>query len=114
MSLAPDKIDTEEEQPLNSDGVCNNSEEELPNKEVDDLEKQSKVFVRYVNSKLKVDALHLVIACLAIISSLFIIDTVLINIHFKSSDLLKGIFELMKYMIPSLVGFAFGQTQKDN
>lgn len=53
---------------------------------------------------------YLMVFCLSSIFGLYILDVVLINKGLKNSTLLTPIFELLKFILSSLIGFLFANN----
>ena len=85
------------------------SEQKLPKQEVKDYEKQIKALKDIQSIRIKEKAYGLIIACIVIILLLYGVDTMLLNFGLKNSQLLNGLFELIKFLLSSLFGFVFAQ-----
>lgn len=98
------EIIEEEDKPFH-DG--DHAETVLSEKEIKLLQKKVKIAGDIQNIGLKDKAFVLLKWCLILLFLLVIIDCVVVNIKMKSSSLLNGSFEFLKYVISSLIGFVF-------
>lgn len=88
-------------------------EYQMPDSRVNNLEKQINVIKDIQNINFREGAYKIVCIGLVILVALFILDTVLINVGWKTSTLLNTIFEFFKYLISMLVGAIFSQKILD-
>jgi hypothetical protein len=91
-----------------------NAEEKMPVQEVKDYEKRIQALKDFQNIRIKEKAYSLILACIIVLLLLYGIDTLLINLELKNSQLLNGVFELIKFLLSSLFGFVFAQKMISN
>lgn len=114
MNVAVDKskpdITEEEDEPFD-DGSC--SESELSDKQIELLQKKIKLAGDMQSINLKDKAFALLKWCIITLFSLVIIDCIMINLNLKSSSLLNGSFDFLKYIVSALIGFVFAVKTSD-
>lgn len=101
------EISEEEDKPF--DHIAG-SETEIPARDVDEIEKRLKVAKGWQNLLLKDEGFWLLILCIVLAAGTYIADCVLINNGLKSSSLMTGFFELLKFIISILLGFVFAKA----
>lgn len=104
-------IPIEEDVPPDTE-ICNDSfsvdssSEQMSKKEVESLENEK------LERRIRIDAVKLIAISIFIIIFLHIGDTILINLGLKSGQLLTGIFDLLKFIISTLIGYAFARSSQ--
>lgn len=94
---------------------------QMSSKDVNLLEQEAKAIAILTKSKqditkthhqirVKDYAIRLIIACMSGLAVLYFTDLIIVNIGWKNSDLVGGVFELLKFLLSSLVGFVFAKT----
>ena len=86
------------------------SESEIPTRDVDEIEKRLKTAKGLQTILLKDEGFWLLILCIALAAGTYIADCILINKGLKSSSLMTGFFELLKFIISILLGFVFAKA----
>jgi hypothetical protein len=104
------EIIEEEDKPF-SNG--NNAETELSEKQIEILQKKVKIAGDMQSIGLRDRAFTLLKWCIITLFSLVVIDCLMINFHLKSSTLLNGSFDFLKYIVSALVGFVFAVKAPD-
>ncbi len=85
----------------------------IPSEKVDDIEKQVRLCDRMDKHIYKHHGFQLLIGCGFIYLLIVIADTVVSNLlGWKSSELTTGFVELVKFVISTLIGYVFSETQK--
>ncbi len=102
------EISEEEDKPLFSNEI--QPEKEIPSHSVDEIEHRLKIAKGWQNIMLKDEGFWLLILCIALAAGTYIADCVLINQGMKSSSLMTGFFELLKFIISILLGFVFAKA----
>lgn len=87
-------------------------ESEIPQKDVDEIEHRLKVAKGWQSIVLKNEGFGLLIFCIVLATGAYIADCILINIGMKSSSLMTGFFELLKFIISILLGFVFAKASE--
>lgn len=108
IAVIPD-IRSEEDIP--PEGI--NIEMKIPAKKVENYEDALNALRGIQDIELRSKAFRLIVGLIILISLFYISDTVLTNLGLKSSSLLTGLFELLKFMLSSLFGFVFALKHKD-
>jgi hypothetical protein len=104
-------IHTEEDIPPEESG--GDIEVRMSSKEVLDYEKALTALTGVKDLQLRDKAFHLLVGLIVLIMIFYASDTVLTNLGLKSSTLLTGVFELLKFMLSSLFGFVFALKSKE-
>lgn len=105
------EIDT----PLNYDNELHdtNKTKIISSEKVDDIERKAKLYDRMDKHIYKHHGFQLLIGCGIIYLLIVISDTVISNLwNWKSSELTTGFVELVKFVISTLIGYVFSETQK--
>ena len=90
-------------------GQCT-GEQELSQCQVHQLEEsQENKFKRQMKEFLARSAVKMLLISMALTFGLYIVDVVLINFGCINSELLNPLFELLKFIISSLIGFIFAK-----
>lgn len=85
----------------------------IPSNEVNEIEEKVKLADKMEKHVYKKHALHVMVACGTVYLSLVIFDTVVMNaFSWKSSSLMQGFVELLKFVISTLIGFVFSENIK--
>lgn len=85
----------------------------IPPEKVDDIEKQARFYDRMDKHIYKHHGFQLLIGCGLIYFLIVIADTVFSNLfNWKTSELTTGFVELVKFVISTLIGYVFSETQK--
>lgn len=89
----------------------------LPSKQVDnfeeELEKKAQIFDKMDKHLYKQHGFHLLIGCGIAYLVLVIFDVIVSNaFSWKQSELMNGFVELLKFVISTLIGYVFSETQK--
>lgn len=85
----------------------------MPSKEVMDYEKALSALKGVKDLQLREKAFHLLVGLIVLIMVFYASDTILTNLGLKSSALLTGVFELLKFMLSSLFGFVFALKSRE-
>ncbi|OQB11528.1 MAG: hypothetical protein BWY15_02449 [Firmicutes bacterium ADurb.Bin193] len=102
---APETICVEEDQPPHKEGAATHSV--MSPSKVDEYEKRLNNAEKAQRLWLKDFAVHLIVCCLGALMVLWVTDTILINLGRGSSSFQKEMFEYLKLVISTLIGFAF-------
>lgn len=108
IAVIPD-IRSEEDVPPEGTNI----EMKIPAKEVRNYEDALNALRGIQDIEIRSKAFRLIVFLVILISLFYISDAVLINLGLKSSSLLTGLFELLKFMLSSLFGFVFALKHKD-
>ena len=85
----------------------------LKNNEVTSLEEKANYADRMDKHRYKKYGLDLMIGCGIAYIALVIFDTVTCNIwSWKTSELMTGLIELLKFVVSTLIGFVFSESKK--
>lgn len=90
-----------------------NVEVKMSTKKVESYEDALNALRGIQDIEIRSKAFRLIVALIILISLFYISDTILTNFGLKSSSLLTGLFELLKFMLSSLFGFVFALKHKD-
>lgn len=104
----PGISEEEEDKPLFS--TVTSSEREVPAHSVDEIEQSLKIAKGWQTLLLKDKGFKLLIICIIIAAGTYIADCILINVGMKSSSLMTGFFELLKFVISILLGYVFAKA----
>jgi len=86
------------------------SESEIPERDVNEIERRLKIARGMQNIVLKDKGYWLLIMCIVLAVGTYVLDCVFVNKGLQSSALMTGFFELLKFIITILVGFIFAKT----
>lgn len=86
----------------------------VPSKEVKDYEDRLRLAEKAQAINLKDRAFYLMIACGIALLLLYIIDIFLVNLNLKNSELLSSTYELLKFLLSSLIGVVFSTKLLSN
>lgn len=100
---------TKEPQELPSSNVST-----LTNKEVKNYEDKLRLAAKAQAIALKDRAFFLMIACGIVLLLLYIADVVIVNNEWKNSELLTSTYELLKFLLSSLIGVVFSTKLLNN
>lgn len=89
----------------------------IPSKQVDnfeeELERKAKIIDKMDKHLYKQHGFHLLIGCGIAYLVLVIFDVIVSNaFSWKQSELMNGFVELLKFVISTLIGYVFSETQK--
>nr|DAM48016.1 MAG TPA: hypothetical protein [Caudoviricetes sp.] len=108
--------DSEIDKPLNSNALQSqdvNMTRIIPSKEADNIERKANFYDRMDKHIYKHHGFRLLIGCGIIYLTIIILDTVISNLwNWNASELTTGFVELIKFVISTLIGYVFSETQK--
>ncbi|MDE6673085.1 MAG: lung seven transmembrane receptor family protein [Ruminococcus sp.] len=111
-----EEINSGIDEPLkdNNELKNNNKVKIIPTEEVDDIERKARYYEKMDKHIYKHHGFQLLIGCGVVYLSIVILDTIVSNaFNWKSSELTKEFLELVKFVISTLIGYVFSETQKN-
>lgn len=85
----------------------------ITSKEADNIEEKANLYDRMDKHIYKHHGFRLLIGCGIIYLTIVILDTVVSNLwNWNASELTIGFVELVKFVISTLIGYVFSETQK--
>ena len=119
----PDKITVEEDAPFDTE---ENGTSEAAYEDIDDSlktaskhklerdENQIKLFERLFRIVMRRSGLRMIAVCLGILIGLYIFDVILINKGLQNSEMFNPLFELLKLIVTTLIGYVFAVSTKED
>ena len=119
----PDKITVEEDAPFDTE---ENGTSEAVYEDIDDSlktaskhklerdENQIKLFERLFRIVMRRSGLRMIAVCLGILIGLYIFDVILINKGLQNSEMFNPLFELLKLIVTTLIGYVFAVSTKED
>lgn len=116
----PDRIVVEEDIPFDE-----RDNSESPQEDIDDSlktaskhklerdENQIKLFERLFRIVMRRSGLRMIAVCLGILIGLYIFDVILINKGLQNSEMFNPLFELLKLIVTTLIGYVFAVSTKE-
>lgn len=100
----------ESEEDISFEDIVENEETIMPKREQESLERMREKRNNYETSKkweLKANAYRLICVFASALLIMYVLDTVIINCNLESSSLTTSLFELIKFVLSSLIGYLF-------
>jgi len=108
------EIISEIDVPFNDDTDSDDSTTIMSKRDVHAYEAKLKYAIGMKNLQLKDHALHLIIGCFIAMIVLYFIDVFLLNRDLKNSEMASSVFDFLKYIITTLLGYLFATKSSSN
>lgn len=117
----PDKIVVEEDIPFDESDNPGSPQEDIDDslktaskRKLERDENQIKLFERLFRIFMRRSGLRMIAVCLAILIGLYIFDVILINKGLQNSEMFNPLFELLKLIVTTLIGYVFAVSSKED
>lgn len=118
----PDKITVEEDIPFDVEesNPSNSAKEDIDDSlktaskhKLERDENQVKLAERLFRIVMRRSGLRMIMVCLGILIGLYIFDVFLINKGLQNSEMFNPLFELLKLIVTTLIGYVFAVNSKE-